>query len=89
MIIPHSNIYVERGFSHVNLIKTDLRNLLNITIVSSIMKIESFYQNKGDDYLFEPTEDHFISYNYWIKDVLNTLFFIVRNFIDDFKLYHK
>ena len=53
------------------------------------MKIESFYQNKDDDYLFEPTEDHFISYNYWVKDVFNTLFFIVRNFIDDFKLYHK
>ena len=68
MIIPHSNVYVERSFSHVNLIKTDLRNLLDITTVSSIMKIKSFYQNEGDDYMFEPTEDHFICYKHWIKE---------------------
>ena len=54
------------------------------------MKIKSFYQNEGDDYMFEPTEDHFICYKHWIKivhNVLNTLLyvFIVRNFIDDFK----
>ena len=57
IIIMHSNVYAERSFSHVNL----------ITIVSSIMKIKSFYQNEGDDYTFEPTEDHFICYKHWIK----------------------
>ena len=66
LLIPHSNVYVERVFSKVNLIKTDLRNLLDVSTVSSIIKIKTFYEN--EDKLFEPTSDHYMCYKHWIKD---------------------
>ena len=34
MTIPHSNAFVERAFLHVNNIKTDLRNLLEVASVN-------------------------------------------------------
>ena len=59
LIIPYSNVFIERIFSQINLIKTDLRNQLDVKTVSSIMKIKSFYQNETKDFLFEPNEDHY------------------------------
>ena len=59
-------VYVERVFSKVNFIKTDLRNLLDVSTVSSIIKMKIFYEN--EDKLFEPTLDHYMCYKHWIKD---------------------
>ena len=66
MLIPHSNVYGERSFSKVNIIKNEMRNSLDISTVSSIMKIKFFYENF--DELFEPTEDHYLCYKHWIED---------------------
>lgn len=43
MLIPHSNMFVERIFSQVNLIKTDTRASLEVDTVSSILKVKSYY----------------------------------------------
>ena len=49
-----SNVYVET-FSKDNLIKTELRNLLDVSTVSFILLlIKIFYEN--DDGFFEPKE---------------------------------
>ena len=67
MLILNSNIYVERSFSKVNIIKNKMRNSLDVSTVSSIMKIKSFYEKFLTE-LFEPTEDHYLCYKHWIKD---------------------
>ena len=65
-LIPHSNCFVERMFSHVSNIKTEIRNGLDVATVSSLLKIKSFYLN--DENLFEPTEDHYSLYRNYIKE---------------------
>ena len=71
MTIPHSNAFVERAFSHVNNIKTDLRNLLEVASVNSIMQVKTFYDY---DPKFEPNEDHFECYRTNIKEIQNLRF---------------
>jgi hypothetical protein len=66
MMVPHSNAFVERMFSHVNNIKNDARNRLDVTSVSNILKVKSYYQNSESE-LFEPTEEHYESYQNFIK----------------------
>ena len=39
---------------------------IGISTVSSIIKIKTFYEN--EEKLFEPTSDHYICYQHWIKD---------------------
>ena len=65
MLIPHSNMFVESMFSHINNIKNEKRNLLDITTMSSIMKIKSYYDD--NDEVFEPNEEHYESYRIFIK----------------------
>jgi len=69
MLIPHSNMFIESMFSHVNAVKTPIRNLLSVNSVSTILKIKSFYltskdPNKEEEKknLFEPTEEHYVLY---------------------------
>ena len=60
MLIPNSNTYVERMFNHVNVIKDEMRNLLEVATIWSLLKVKSYYLNEDDDNrLFEPIEDHY------------------------------
>ena len=54
-------------FSHVKNIKTDKRNLLDITTISAIMKIKSYYSDQEDILSFEPNEEHHEAYIHFIK----------------------
>ena len=65
MLIPHSNAFVERMFSHVKIIKNEIRNTLDVATVSSLIKIKSFYLDSEE--LFEPNEDHYNLYHNFIK----------------------
>jgi len=44
MTIPHSNSFVEQQFSQVGIIKTDIRNQLEVATVSSLIKVKSYYK---------------------------------------------
>ena len=66
MMIPHSNCFFERMFSHVGLIKNEIKNQLDVATVSSLIKVKSFYLY--DEKLFEPTEDHYTLYHNYIKN---------------------
>ena len=79
MIIPHSNMHVESMFSHVKNIKTPMRNSLDVSTVTSLLKVKSYYLNnknssKDDDevlekkVLFEPELEHYRLYKLYIKD---------------------
>ena len=76
LLIPHSNMFVESMFSHVNAIKTCSRNLLNVTTVSDLMQIKSFYlkssdiekEDKEKEALFEPTEEHYKLYKACVRN---------------------
>ncbi len=63
-MIQHSNTYIERQFSQVKLIKNDKRNLLEVTTVSSILKIKTYYDelNEKNRY-YEPQENDYKLYN--------------------------
>ena len=63
MTIPHSNCYVERQFSQVSLIKNEKRNLLEVTTMSSILKVKSYYEDTNEDVGFEPQEKDYYFYN--------------------------
>ena len=65
MLIPHSNYFVERIFSHVSQIKNDIQNNLDVIKVSSLIKIKYLYLNNKN--IFEPTEDHYTLYKNFIK----------------------
>ena len=65
MLIPHSNCFVERMFSHVSIIKNEIRNQLDVATVASLIKIKSFYIDQKE--LFEPTKDHYDLYHNYIK----------------------
>ena len=67
ILVPHSNCFVERMFSHVSQIKNDIRNNLDVATVSSILKIKSFYLN--DKKSFESTEDHLTLSKSFIKSI--------------------
>lgn len=64
MTISHSSSYIEQQFSQVGLIKTNQHNLLEVTTVSSILKVKSFYEyiNEKNSY-FEPQEKDYYFYN--------------------------
>ena len=78
MLIPHSNMYVENMFSHVNTIKTPLRNSLNVSTVASLFKDKSYYLNNENYFaekdellerhiLFEQEAKHYRFYKLCIK----------------------
>ena len=69
MAIHHPNCFVERMFSQVNLIKTSQRNLLDVSSVSSILKIKSYSDYTGSDskLVFEPQEKDYLHYKTNIK----------------------
>lgn len=67
MLIPHTNMFVERMFSSVNLIKTKTRSCLEVDSVSSFLKIKS-YLNSSEN-LFEPEDIHFTLYNQFVKEI--------------------
>ena len=64
-LIPHSNTFVERMFNHVNLIKDEIRNLLDVATVSSLVKVKSYHLD--DIELFEPTEEYYHLHKQYIK----------------------
>lgn len=45
--LPHSNADVERSFSHMNLIKTKLRNRMNLSTLSAIMSVRYGLKRNG------------------------------------------
>ena len=49
MTIRHSNCFVERVFSQVNLIKTSQRNCLDVSTVGSLLKVKTYYSKYEDD----------------------------------------
>lgn len=55
MCLPHSSASVERIFSQLNLIKTDLRNRLNIKTCNSIILAKQLIDNENC-YTWEPSE---------------------------------
>jgi len=64
LTIPHSNCYIEQQFSQVSLIKNEKRNLLDVTTVSSIVKVKSFYAEINEEGSnFEPQEKDYYFYN--------------------------
>ena len=65
LLIPHLNCYVERMYSFVKIIKSPIRNQLDVESVSSILEVKSDYD---DDQQFEPDEDHYFFYKHNIKD---------------------
>ena len=65
MLIPHSNSFTERVFSIVKHTKTDLRNLLDVSTVSAIVQIKTYY---SEDEMLEIDEDHFFCYRHSIKE---------------------
>ena len=65
LMILHSNCFVERMYSFVNIIKNPIRNQLAVESVSAILQIKSYY-NEDDE--FEPDEDHYFFYKHNIKD---------------------
>ena len=70
MTIQHSNCFVERMFSQVNLIKTSQRNLLDVSSVSSILKVKSFYSDytrPDSELVYEPQEKDYYHYKTNIK----------------------
>ena len=62
--IPHSNCYVERMYSQVNLIKTAGRNLLEVENVGSLLRVKSFFEDHEE---FEPDETHYKFYQSFIN----------------------
>jgi len=62
LTIQSSNSYVEERFSQVKLIKTEKRNLLEVATVASILKVKSYYENKGENFNFEPEEKNYYFY---------------------------
>ena len=68
MTIPHSNSFVEQQFSQVGIIKTSIRNKLEVATVSSLIKVKSYYNDiamKGDYY--EPQEQDYDHYYRYMK----------------------
>ena len=84
MTIPQSNTFVERIFSQVSNVKTEKRNLLDITTMSSIIKLKSYYIDSDEQ--FEPNEEHYSTYSNFIKKIKFVYFFLnsLYNFIDFF-----
>ena len=66
MLIPNSNAYTERVFSMVKHTKTDLRNLLEVTTVSTMMQIKTYYE---ENEILQVDEDNMFCYNHAIKDI--------------------
>jgi len=71
LLIPHSNMFIESMFNHVNSIKTAKRSLLEVGSVSIIMKIKSYYleseklQNDNKKFpLFVLEEEHYSLYKF-------------------------
>ena len=52
-------------YSFVKIIKSPIRNQLDVESVSSILEVKSDYD---DDQQFEPDEDHYFFYKHNIKD---------------------
>ena len=75
-LIPHSNTFVERIFSHFNATKDETRNLLDVATASSLMKVKSYHLN--DKQLFEPTEEHnlknILGLNFIVNSTLSIYF---------------
>jgi len=65
-MIPHSNCYVERMFSIVGVNKDKLRNQLEVSTVSTLLKIKSYYQ---EDEQLIVTQEHIELYRKEIKDI--------------------
>ena len=75
MLIPHSNCFIERMFSHVSIIKNGIRNQLDVATVASLIKIKSFYIDQKE--LFEPTKDHYDLYhNYRTSSFTRSSYFV-------------
>ena len=67
-------MFIESIFSHVNAVKTPIRNLLSVNSVSMISFFKSFYLTSKDlnkeeekKTLFEPTEEHYVLYKKVLK----------------------
>jgi len=81
LTIPHSNSYIEQQFSQVNLIKTEKRNLLDVTTVSSILKVKSYYSEINEEGShFEPQEKYYYLYNLSINSRIHkySLLFLTK-----------
>ena len=55
LFIPYSNSYLERMYSFVNIIKSQIRNQLKVGTVSEVLQVKLYYD---DDDTFESDEDH-------------------------------
>ena len=56
LALPVSNVDAERLFSKLNLIKTDIRNRLNVDSVKSLILISESVKDAEACYLYEPSE---------------------------------
>ena len=62
--IPQSDSYVEQQFSQVNILKLEKRNLLEVSTVSPLLQVKSYYSEFNDkDRYFEPSKKDFYFYN--------------------------
>lgn len=66
LILPFSNASVERLFSDLNNVKTDLRNKLKTDTVAAILATKDSIKNQGGIFKFTPT-DKMINAALWAK----------------------
>ena len=52
-------------YSFVNIIKSPIRNKLDVDTVSALLQVKSYY---SDEHVFEPDEDHYFFYKHNIRD---------------------
>ena len=64
--IPHFNCFVERMFSIVSANKDKSWNLLEVSTVSTLLKVKSYY---SEDEVLEVTKEHLEIYRTTIKDI--------------------
>ena len=64
--IPHSNCFVERMFSIVSANKDKSWNLLEVSTVSTLLKVKSYY---SEDEVLEVTKEHLELYRITIKNI--------------------
>jgi len=63
-MISHSNSFVERLFSIVNANQTKPRNSFEVTTMSVLMQVKSYYE---DEEILNINEKHFDLYRFHVK----------------------
>lgn len=66
LVLPFSNVSVERIFSDIKNIKTDHRNNLSTNTLKSILITKNFLSKDNDIINFEPNEE-MLNTNIWDK----------------------